>query len=182
MVTKTSVESTVPCVVTNPNISVTLHEESSGEAISGTFTPSEGFKAALEDRTYVCRGELNGEAKESQSFNVLSIAGRCWGGEGRLSSRLTRMKTVIIINPPPRVLESPGNPQAHTRTVGPSNSGPASTQTVKVNGSVFFKCHKKIPIKYPLHRPQQLAYHYSPISWPNLTLETKRGINYHTAV
>lgn len=88
MVTKTSVVSTVPCAVTNPNISVTLHQKDSGEAIGGTYTPSEGFKAPLEDRTYVCRGELNGEVKESQSFNVLSIAGRCSGvgGEGQLSS------------------------------------------------------------------------------------------------
>lgn len=86
MVTKTSVESTVPCAVTNPSISVTLHRKDSGEAIRGTYTPSEGFKAPLEDRTYVCRGELNGEVKESQSFNVLSIAGRCSGGEGQLAS------------------------------------------------------------------------------------------------
>lgn len=76
MVAKTSVESTVPCVVTHPNISVTLHEKDSGEAVGGTYTPSEGFKAALEDRTYVCRGVLGGEVKESQSFNVLSIVGR----------------------------------------------------------------------------------------------------------
>lgn len=73
MVAKTSVESTVPCVVTNPNISVTLHEKDSDEAVGGTYTASEGFKAALEDRTYVCRGVLGGEVKESQSFNVLSI-------------------------------------------------------------------------------------------------------------
>lgn len=86
MVTKTSVESTVPCVVTNPNIRVTLHRMDSGEAIGGTYTPSEGFKALLEDRAYVCRGELDGKVKESQSFNVLSIAGRCLGDEGQLIS------------------------------------------------------------------------------------------------
>lgn len=76
IVTKTSVESTVPCVVTNPNITVTLHEKDSGQAIGGTYTPSEGFRAELEDRTYVCRGELDGAVKESQPFNVLTFAGR----------------------------------------------------------------------------------------------------------
>lgn len=77
MVTKTSEESTVPCVVTNPNIRVTLHEKDTNLPIKGLYVPSEGYKAQLEDRTYVCRGELNGEVKESQSFYVYSIFGRC---------------------------------------------------------------------------------------------------------
>lgn len=77
MVTKTSEESTIPCVVTNPNIMVTLHEKDTDLPIRGLYVPSEGYKALLEDRTYVCRGELNGEVKDSQSFNVLSIVGRC---------------------------------------------------------------------------------------------------------
>uniref|UniRef100_A0A3Q1ETU5 receptor protein-tyrosine kinase n=1 Tax=Acanthochromis polyacanthus TaxID=80966 RepID=A0A3Q1ETU5_9TELE len=74
MVAKTSEESTIPCVVTNPNISVTLYESDSEQPIRGLYVPSEGFKAPLEDRAYVCRGELNGEVKDSEAFNVLSIA------------------------------------------------------------------------------------------------------------
>ncbi|XP_076595337.1 platelet-derived growth factor receptor beta [Chaetodon auriga] len=73
MVTKTSEESTVPCVVTNPNISVILYEKDTDLPIRGLYVPSEGYKAPLEDRTYVCRGELNGEVKESQAFYVFSI-------------------------------------------------------------------------------------------------------------
>ncbi|XP_073342514.1 platelet-derived growth factor receptor beta [Pagrus major] len=73
MVTKTSEESTVPCVVTNPNINVTLYEKDTDLPIRGLYVPSEGYKAPLEDRTYVCRGELNGEVKESQAFYVFSI-------------------------------------------------------------------------------------------------------------
>lgn len=76
MVTKTSGESTVPCVVTNPNIRVTLHDKDTDLSVEGVYVPSEGFKAYLEYRTYVCRGELNGEVKESQSFNVYSIHGK----------------------------------------------------------------------------------------------------------
>lgn len=73
MVTKTSGESTVPCVVTNPKINVTLYEKYTDQPVSGVFIPSEGYKALLEDTTYVCRGELNGAVKESQAFNVYSI-------------------------------------------------------------------------------------------------------------
>uniref|UniRef100_A0A8C3A017 receptor protein-tyrosine kinase n=1 Tax=Cyclopterus lumpus TaxID=8103 RepID=A0A8C3A017_CYCLU len=73
MVTKTSEESTIPCVVTNPNITVTLHEKETDLPIRGLYVPSEGYKAPLEDRTYVCRGELNNEVKESQAFYVFSI-------------------------------------------------------------------------------------------------------------
>ncbi|XP_019937957.2 platelet-derived growth factor receptor beta [Paralichthys olivaceus] len=73
MVTKTSQESTVPCLVTNPNINVTLYQRDTDMPIRGHYDPSEGYKAPLEDRTYVCRGELNGKAEESQEFNVLSI-------------------------------------------------------------------------------------------------------------
>uniref|UniRef100_H3D9P7 receptor protein-tyrosine kinase n=1 Tax=Tetraodon nigroviridis TaxID=99883 RepID=H3D9P7_TETNG len=66
-------ESTVPCLVTNPNIRVTLHDKDTGLSIEGVYVPGEGFKAYLEYRTYVCRGELNGEVKESQPYNVYSV-------------------------------------------------------------------------------------------------------------
>uniref|UniRef100_UPI0037E75E15 platelet-derived growth factor receptor beta n=1 Tax=Semicossyphus pulcher TaxID=241346 RepID=UPI0037E75E15 len=73
MVTKTSEESNIPCVVTDPNINVTLYETGTEMPIKGRYIPSEGYKAPLEDRTYVCRGELRGEVKESQAFYVFSI-------------------------------------------------------------------------------------------------------------
>lgn len=74
MVTKTSEETTVPCLVTNPNISVRLYEKGTNMSLKGVYDPSEGYKAQLEDRTYVCRGELGGEVKESRAFYVFSIA------------------------------------------------------------------------------------------------------------
>lgn len=77
MVTKTSEESTIPCVVTNPNITVTLYDRDTELPVKGLYIPTEGFKARLEDRTYVCRGELNGEVRESDAFNVLSVVGKC---------------------------------------------------------------------------------------------------------
>lgn len=76
MVAKTSQEGIIPCVATNPNITVTLYERNTDRPIKGQYVPGEGYKAQLEDRSYVCRGELNGELKESQEFNVVSITGR----------------------------------------------------------------------------------------------------------
>ncbi|XP_044219254.1 platelet-derived growth factor receptor beta [Thunnus albacares] len=73
MVTKTSEESTIPCVVTNPNISVTLYDRDTDVPVKGVYVPTEGYKARLEDRTYICRGELNGEIRESQAFYVFSV-------------------------------------------------------------------------------------------------------------
>ncbi|KAL3044903.1 hypothetical protein OYC64_013220 [Pagothenia borchgrevinki] len=73
MVTKTSEESTVPCVVSNPDINVTLYERDTDQPIRGLYVPSEGYKAPLEERTYVCRGEMNGEVMESQAFYVYSV-------------------------------------------------------------------------------------------------------------
>ncbi|KAL0974038.1 hypothetical protein UPYG_G00214570 [Umbra pygmaea] len=73
MVTQTTEEETIPCVVTNPQINVTLYEKDSNMPLKGVYNPSEGYRAPLEDRTYICRGELNGEEKESQPFNVYSI-------------------------------------------------------------------------------------------------------------
>lgn len=75
MVTKTREEGTVPCLVTNPSIKVTLYEKDSEFMVDGSYNPSVGYTAALEDRTYKCKGELNGEEKESVPFYVFSILG-----------------------------------------------------------------------------------------------------------
>lgn len=88
MVTKTSEESTIPCVVTNPDINVTLYEKDTDMPIKGQYIPSEGYKAQLEDRTYMCRGELNGTVKESQAFYVFSIVGRCSGQKDWLEKQI----------------------------------------------------------------------------------------------
>ncbi|MEQ2173778.1 hypothetical protein GOODEAATRI_000950 [Goodea atripinnis] len=52
MVTKISEESIVPCVATNPNITVTLYERDTNRPIKGQYLPGEGYKAQLEDITY----------------------------------------------------------------------------------------------------------------------------------
>lgn len=97
MVTKTSEESTIPCVVTNPNINVTLYEWDTNLPVRGLYDPNEGFRAVLEDRTYICRGELKGEVKESQGFNVLSIAGKRLAERGSIRET-ARSPCVRLLN------------------------------------------------------------------------------------
>lgn len=75
MVTKTSDVGTVPCLVTNPKINVTLYEKSADTPVVGEYSPSSGFTAFLEDRTYYCKGELNGEERTSEMFYIFSIVG-----------------------------------------------------------------------------------------------------------
>uniref|UniRef100_A0AAQ4RG28 receptor protein-tyrosine kinase n=1 Tax=Gasterosteus aculeatus aculeatus TaxID=481459 RepID=A0AAQ4RG28_GASAC len=107
MVTKTSEETTIPCVVTNPTINVTLYERDTDLPIRGLYVPSEGYKARLEDRTYVCRGELDGEVKESQDFYVFSIVGMCpTARKNNISAKLqenVELRVEIEAYPPPQV-------------------------------------------------------------------------------
>lgn len=76
-VTKTKEEGTVPCLVTNPKINVTLHEKDTEIPVIGNYNPTTGFTGILEDKIYKCRGEYNGEEKWSNLFYVFSILGRC---------------------------------------------------------------------------------------------------------
>ena len=76
LVMKEGEEGTIPCVVTDPRISVTLYEKTSQTPIQGRYRPSEGFTAALNDTSYICRGVLDDQEKESRVFYVFSIVGR----------------------------------------------------------------------------------------------------------
>uniref|UniRef100_A0A671KU48 receptor protein-tyrosine kinase n=1 Tax=Sinocyclocheilus anshuiensis TaxID=1608454 RepID=A0A671KU48_9TELE len=90
MVTKTREEGMIPCLVTNPSINITLYESDSEIMVEGSYNPSVGFSAALEDRTYKCKGELNGEEKESVGFYVFSIF-----APGALDPYINASKTVL---------------------------------------------------------------------------------------
>uniref|UniRef100_A0AAY4B6J5 receptor protein-tyrosine kinase n=1 Tax=Denticeps clupeoides TaxID=299321 RepID=A0AAY4B6J5_9TELE len=70
LVMKESEEDTIPCVATDPHISVTLYEKSSQTVVPGKYRPGEGFRAILNDTSYVCKGTLGGQEKESQVFYV----------------------------------------------------------------------------------------------------------------
>uniref|UniRef100_A0A8C7V2P5 receptor protein-tyrosine kinase n=1 Tax=Oncorhynchus mykiss TaxID=8022 RepID=A0A8C7V2P5_ONCMY len=76
VVMKEGEEGTIPCVVTDPGINVTLYERASKARVEGTYHPSKGFTAILKDSSYICRGAMNGEEKASQVYYVYSIVGK----------------------------------------------------------------------------------------------------------
>ncbi|KAK3526699.1 hypothetical protein QTP70_032078 [Hemibagrus guttatus] len=73
VVTKTNEEGTIPCLVTDPKINVTLHEKETGLPVMGSYNPTSGFTGILEDKDYKCRGEYNGEEKWSNIFHIFTI-------------------------------------------------------------------------------------------------------------
>ncbi|KAJ8254668.1 hypothetical protein GJAV_G00195700 [Gymnothorax javanicus] len=73
IVTRISYEVTIPCVVTNPLIDVSLYEKGSDARVDGMYDPIKGFTGVLDDRVYICRGELNGRTKDSIQFYVFNI-------------------------------------------------------------------------------------------------------------
>ncbi|XP_061093106.1 platelet-derived growth factor receptor beta [Conger conger] len=73
MVMKNNDEGTIPCMVTDPRIKVSLYEGTTHTRLDGAYHPLKGFTARLEDMTYFCRAELNGETKDSIQFYVYTI-------------------------------------------------------------------------------------------------------------
>lgn len=69
-------EGTIPCMVTDPGINVTLYERDNKASVEGTYHPSKGFTAILKDSSYICRGAMNEEEKASQVYYVYSIVGK----------------------------------------------------------------------------------------------------------
>lgn len=73
VVTKAGEEGTIPCVVSNPQINVSLFERQERVPVNITHRPSRGFTGPLKDSSYFCSGTLDGEERESQVFYVFSI-------------------------------------------------------------------------------------------------------------
>uniref|UniRef100_A0AAY4CR91 receptor protein-tyrosine kinase n=1 Tax=Denticeps clupeoides TaxID=299321 RepID=A0AAY4CR91_9TELE len=64
IVTKINYKGTIPCLVTNPLIAVTLVPQNMETSVFGHYNPTEGFTGIIEDEEYFCRGELNGKSPE----------------------------------------------------------------------------------------------------------------------
>ncbi|KAJ7996416.1 hypothetical protein DPEC_G00236850 [Dallia pectoralis] len=73
VVMKEGEEGTIPCVVSDPSINVTLYEKGSKHPLVGTYQPGKGFTAVLKDTSYICRGAKNEEEKVSQLFYVHTL-------------------------------------------------------------------------------------------------------------
>ncbi|KAM3869024.1 platelet-derived growth factor receptor beta-like [Diretmus argenteus] len=74
VVMKEGEEGTIPCVVSNPRLNVTLYERPSRAPVTGaTYQPGRGFTGQLNDTSYVCVAAQGGEERESKVFYVFSI-------------------------------------------------------------------------------------------------------------
>uniref|UniRef100_A0A3P8RY71 receptor protein-tyrosine kinase n=1 Tax=Amphiprion percula TaxID=161767 RepID=A0A3P8RY71_AMPPE len=76
VVMKEAEEDTIPCVVSNPRLNVSLLERPSRTPVDGlTYEPGRGFTGRLNDTSYVCSAAHGDEERESQVYYVFSIIG-----------------------------------------------------------------------------------------------------------
>lgn len=69
-------EGTIPCVVSNPQLSVSLHERPDRRTVTGvTYEPGAGFTGPLNDTSYLCVASDGRQKVDSQVFYVFSVIG-----------------------------------------------------------------------------------------------------------
>ncbi|XP_029956302.1 platelet-derived growth factor receptor beta-like [Salarias fasciatus] len=74
LVMKETEEDTIPCVVSDPHLNVSLYERGKQTAVVGmAYEPGRGFTGHLNDTSYVCVAVRGHEEKTSQVFYVFSI-------------------------------------------------------------------------------------------------------------
>ncbi|XP_040907252.1 platelet-derived growth factor receptor beta-like isoform X2 [Toxotes jaculatrix] len=74
VVMKEAEEDTIPCVVSNPQLNVSLYERPGRTPVTGmTYEPGRGFTGRLDDTSYVCLASHGDEERESQVYYVFSI-------------------------------------------------------------------------------------------------------------
>lgn len=73
---KETEEDTIPCVVSNPLLNVSLYERINKMPITGlTYEPARGFTGRLNDTSYVCVATAGEQVAESRAYYVFSIIG-----------------------------------------------------------------------------------------------------------
>ncbi|KAM9788926.1 platelet-derived growth factor receptor beta-like [Neosynchiropus ocellatus] len=74
VVMKETEEDTVPCVVSDPQLKVTLYERSNPSPVTGvTYEPGRGFTGPLNDTSYTCVASNGSSEAQSQVYYVFSI-------------------------------------------------------------------------------------------------------------
>ncbi|XP_037830390.1 platelet-derived growth factor receptor beta [Kryptolebias marmoratus] len=74
MVIKETEEGTIPCVVSDPKLNVSLYERASRTQVPGMmYEPARGFTGRLNDTSYVCVASDRAEERESRVFYVFSV-------------------------------------------------------------------------------------------------------------
>ena len=68
-------EDTIPCVVSDPRLNVSLYERPRTPITGPTYEPGRGFTGRLNDTSYVCVASRGDEEQESRVYYVFSIIG-----------------------------------------------------------------------------------------------------------
>lgn len=74
--TKETEDGTIPCVVSDPQLSVSLYERPDRTPVGGvTYEPGRGFSGPLNDTSYLCVASDGSQQVDSQVYYVFSIIG-----------------------------------------------------------------------------------------------------------
>ncbi|KAM7373801.1 hypothetical protein PAMP_006504 [Pampus punctatissimus] len=100
VVMRESDEDTIPCVVSDPQLSVTLYEGRDRKPVTGmTHEPGLGFMGRLNDTSYVCVASRGAEERESQVYYVYSIiVPQQMEVELTVSSHVLKQGEVLTVN------------------------------------------------------------------------------------
>lgn len=88
VVMKESEEGTIPCVVSDPQLAVSLYERPRRPVGGLTYEPGRGFTGPLNDTSYLCVASDGRQQVDSQVYYVFSVIGeepdpgRSVGGPG----------------------------------------------------------------------------------------------------
>ncbi|XP_063343755.1 platelet-derived growth factor receptor beta-like [Pelmatolapia mariae] len=100
VVMKEGEEGTIPCMVSNPNLNVSLYERPSRRLVSGmTYEPGRGFTGHLNDTSYMCIATNGAEERESQTYYVFSvIVPKVMEVDLTVSSSVLKQGEVLTVN------------------------------------------------------------------------------------
>lgn len=69
-------EGTIPCVVSDPQLSVSLYKRTDRKAVGGLrYEPGRGFTGPLNDTSYLCVASDGRQQVDSQVYYVFSVIG-----------------------------------------------------------------------------------------------------------
>ncbi|MED6233685.1 hypothetical protein ATANTOWER_015014 [Ataeniobius toweri] len=93
-------EGTIPCVVSDPKLNVSLYERPSRTAVGRVrYDPTLGFTGHLNDAGHVCVAVSRGEEKESQVFYVFTLLdSKGMEVELSVSSQVLKQGEVLTVN------------------------------------------------------------------------------------
>ncbi|AWO99734.1 putative platelet-derived growth factor receptor beta-like [Scophthalmus maximus] len=100
VVMKEAEDATIPCVVSDPKLNVSLFERPGRMPVSRvTYEPGRGFTGRLNDTSYVCLAARGGEERESQVYYVFSIVvPQVMEVDLSVSSSVLRQGEVLTVN------------------------------------------------------------------------------------